>query len=170
MTEGERIRQARKEAHITQEELGAKLGVSGSMIAQYETGKRNPKHETLLRIAAALGIKWTDLVDESKTHVDNSWLEKMDEVIQEFDAIGSYLKKMGFSVQIRATKYHEVDIEIDGDSDHTHTMQIADESEVVLSKGGYTATFTEAEFEELQAAAKEAIEGRFYKKVLEQST
>ena len=40
--------------------------------------------------------------------------------------------------------------------------------EITLSKDGHTATFTDAEFEELQAGAKEAIEGKFYKKVLEQ--
>ena len=47
-------------------------------------------------------------------------------------------------------------------------MQIADEILTVLSKDGHTATFTDAEFEELQAGAKEAIEGKFFKKVLEQ--
>ena len=49
-----------------------------------------------------------------------------------------------------------------------HTAQIPDESEIILFKDGHTATFTQAEFEELQSGAKEAIEGRFYKKVLEQ--
>ena len=47
-------------------------------------------------------------------------------------------------------------------------VQIADEILTVLSKDGHTATFTDAEFEELQAGAKEAIEGKFFKKVLEQ--
>lgn len=57
MTTGQRIKAARKRAGITQEDLGAKLGVSGSMIAQYETDKRNPKKETLTKIADALGIE-----------------------------------------------------------------------------------------------------------------
>lgn len=56
MTVGQRIRQARKEAKLTQTELGAKIGVSGSMIGQYENGLRNPKCDTLSRIATALGI------------------------------------------------------------------------------------------------------------------
>ena len=54
MTTGQRIKEARKRAGITQTELGALLGVSGSMIAQYETDKRNPKQETIQRIADAL--------------------------------------------------------------------------------------------------------------------
>lgn len=66
MTTGQRIKKFRKKIGMTQEELGAILGVSGSMIAQYETDKRNPKYETLKRIAAALGVEWTELVPESK--------------------------------------------------------------------------------------------------------
>lgn len=56
MTTGQRIQQARKKAKLTQAELGARLGVSGSMIGQYENDFRNPKTETLQRIATALGL------------------------------------------------------------------------------------------------------------------
>lgn len=55
-TTGERIKKARKAAGLTQQELGKKLGVSGSMIGQYETNLRNPKHDTLFKIAKALGV------------------------------------------------------------------------------------------------------------------
>lgn len=66
MTTGQRIKTARKKAGITQAELGKILGVSGSMIAQYETDKRNPKYDTLKRIATALGVGWTELVPEEQ--------------------------------------------------------------------------------------------------------
>ena len=56
MTTGELIRAARKKAGLTQKELGAKLGVSGAMIAQYETGVRTPKIETLQKISNALNL------------------------------------------------------------------------------------------------------------------
>lgn len=56
MTTGARIKAARKKAGMTQDDLGAELGVSGSMIAQYETGKRKPKIETLKKIADALKV------------------------------------------------------------------------------------------------------------------
>ena len=39
---GEKIRAARKSAGLTQSELGKMLGVSGSMIGQYETEARRP--------------------------------------------------------------------------------------------------------------------------------
>ena len=49
-----RLRAAREEAGLTQAELGARIGVSGSMIAQYESTSsyaRNPKPVTIERFA-----------------------------------------------------------------------------------------------------------------------
>lgn len=62
MTVEERIKQARKKAGITQEDLGAKLEVSSSMIVQYETNKRTPKYETVRRIVAALDAEPWELM------------------------------------------------------------------------------------------------------------
>ena len=56
MTTGQRIQQVRKAANLSQRELGRKLGISGSMIAQYENNLRNPKWETLQRMADVLGV------------------------------------------------------------------------------------------------------------------
>ena len=71
---------------------------------------------------------------------------------------------MGFTISSQVLKWHW-----ENESDPPEErVQIADEILTVLSKDGHTATFTDAEFEELQAGAKEAIEGKFYKKVLEQ--
>lgn len=54
MTAGDRIRTARKAAKLTQKELGARLGVTYQTIAQWENNLRNPKQETIQRIADAL--------------------------------------------------------------------------------------------------------------------
>ena len=56
MTIGEKIKIIRKKNRLTQKELGDKLGVSYQMIAQYENGKRNPKIETVQKIADALDM------------------------------------------------------------------------------------------------------------------
>ena len=64
MTTGELIKAARKKAGMTQEELGSKLGVSGSSIAQWENDLRNPKLDTLQRIAAALGVPVQELISD----------------------------------------------------------------------------------------------------------
>ena len=61
-TIGDAIRNERKKCNITQKELAERLGVSASMIAQYETGKRKPKLETMRKLAEALGIPMGDLV------------------------------------------------------------------------------------------------------------
>ena len=63
MTTGERIQKARKAAGLSQKELGKKLGVSASMIGQYENDLRIPKIETLEKISAALNVKISSLRD-----------------------------------------------------------------------------------------------------------
>ena len=45
-----RIRELRKKCGITMKELGEKIGVAESTISQYETGKRQPDYETLLKL------------------------------------------------------------------------------------------------------------------------
>lgn len=54
MTIGEFIQYSRKKAGLTQKELGDKLGLSGSMIGQWENNLRNPKPETLKKLNDAL--------------------------------------------------------------------------------------------------------------------
>lgn len=56
MNIGEQIKKYRTKANISQKELGKRLGVSQQQIAQYESGKRIPKIETINNIAGALGI------------------------------------------------------------------------------------------------------------------
>ncbi len=45
-----RIRELRKNRCMTMKELGAIVGLAESTISQYETGKREPDNETLLRL------------------------------------------------------------------------------------------------------------------------
>lgn len=46
-----RIRELRQAHKMTMKELGRIVGVAESTISQYETGKRQPDNETLLRIS-----------------------------------------------------------------------------------------------------------------------
>ena len=64
MTTGDRIKEARKRANMTQKELGDRLGVSPVMISQYESDKRKPKINTLERISTALNIPVSFFLDE----------------------------------------------------------------------------------------------------------
>lgn len=56
MTTGERIKAARLRAGLTQQELADKIGISYQGIGQWERDARNPKIETLSKIAAALNV------------------------------------------------------------------------------------------------------------------
>lgn len=63
MSNGELIRQARKRKNWTQGDLAKALGITHVNVAQWENGTRNPKTETLERIAEALDIDPLDLMD-----------------------------------------------------------------------------------------------------------
>ena len=56
MTIGQRIKEARKNAGLTQRELAEKSGSATGTIQQYELGKRQPRIEQLQAIASALGV------------------------------------------------------------------------------------------------------------------
>ena len=74
MTCGDRIKKARKIKGITQNELAIKLGVTQGMIGQYEKNKRNPKIETINKIANALGVSDSYLrgeTDNPETQIIN---------------------------------------------------------------------------------------------------
>ena len=81
---GEQIRKYRSEMGISQKELGANLGVSQAMIAQYENGKRTPKIETQQKIANALNVPLYELMgfDGSIRVNTDSERERLDEEAQ----------------------------------------------------------------------------------------
>lgn len=59
-----KIRELRKQNHITQDELAKKSMVSRKALSSYENGIGNPTRETLTKIATALNCKVSDLVDQ----------------------------------------------------------------------------------------------------------
>lgn len=63
MTIGQKIKKARLERGLTQQELGAIVGVQKSAIAKYESGRVvNIKRNTLQKIAKALKMRPSELV------------------------------------------------------------------------------------------------------------
>lgn len=96
MTTGERIKEARIAAGLTQTELAEKVGLKFSAIHKYESGRVvNLKRETISALAAALNVK-------------PSWLMCMDE-----DAPDSLrqLAKNGYARKIEVTAQEEYLVE-----------------------------------------------------------
>lgn len=60
---GENLRRLRTEAGQTQEELAAGAGVHRTVISQLETGDREPRATTILKLAGALDANPGDLFD-----------------------------------------------------------------------------------------------------------
>ena len=56
------IARARIDKGMTQAQLGAAIGVGKTQIANWETGYRNPKMQSLMKIADVLGVDWTTLI------------------------------------------------------------------------------------------------------------
>lgn len=50
---GQKIRQAMKEAGLTQQKLADKLGITNPVVNVWVTGKRSPRYENLKKIAEA---------------------------------------------------------------------------------------------------------------------
>ena len=63
---GEKIRQAMREAGLTQRKLADKLGITNPVINVWVTGKRNPKPDTLRRIANATGKPYSYFMDSDE--------------------------------------------------------------------------------------------------------
>ncbi len=53
---GERLRLLREESNLTVEQLSEKLGTVKQTISKYENGQREPKYETLLKIAEIFNV------------------------------------------------------------------------------------------------------------------
>ncbi|MBQ9869874.1 MAG: helix-turn-helix transcriptional regulator [Ruminococcus sp.] len=66
MTFGEKLKTARQQAGYSQEELAAKLSVSRSAVAKWETGKGMPDIENLKATAALLNVSIDYLLDEGE--------------------------------------------------------------------------------------------------------
>ena len=60
---GANIRRARVRRKLTQDELAQKVHTTRQTISNYETGRSRPDVETLQRLADALGVELTELLD-----------------------------------------------------------------------------------------------------------
>lgn len=66
MNLGDNIKEYRKKANLTQEELASKIGVSKSFMSKIEINNKTPSFEVLLKIAKVLNVLVTDLNPDLK--------------------------------------------------------------------------------------------------------
>ena len=67
MTFGERLQAARKRKNMLQLELAKASGISVRSIQNWESGLRRPSNiESIEKLAAALGVSTSDLVDDNE--------------------------------------------------------------------------------------------------------
>lgn len=84
MTIGENIKKYRKAKGFTQKELAESVGVAAITIQQYERNVREPKMDTVVRLAQALGISVADLYGSCITDfVERSAQERTTEAQKE---------------------------------------------------------------------------------------
>ena len=69
---GEAIKQARKEQHLTQEQLGKLVGVQKAQISKIENSVKNARFETILKVFEALGAKVHFNVELNKDTIPSS--------------------------------------------------------------------------------------------------
>lgn len=66
----ERLKELRKQAHLTQVELASKLGIVQSSYADWERGKKKPTQDNLVKIAQILNVSVDYLVGNSEEKAD----------------------------------------------------------------------------------------------------
>ena len=67
MTLGEKIRTARKQEGLSQEQLSEKLGISRSSVAKWETDKGIPDISNLIALSDVFGLSLDELIKEDTT-------------------------------------------------------------------------------------------------------
>lgn len=83
---GKRIQQLRKEKDLTQEELSLELAVSRSSLSLYETDRREPDGETLLKIADYFDVSLDYLFGRNK-HFSNDQNNSTQPQIEEITSL-----------------------------------------------------------------------------------
>ena len=105
----ERLKLLRKNANLTMKALGRELGMAESTISLYESGKRCPDIQTLIRFADYFGVSLDylcgrdEMPAENLSSLDKGLLDKLNELndegkekvieyIDDLNSSGKYIK------------------------------------------------------------------------------
>ena len=134
MNISKQIKKLREEKGLTQKELAAKMGVTASWVGMYESGKRQPKAETIKRFADALNVFITDLTGSTAGPSFESDLERyayrLGQKIAGAGAktYGEYIENQyhvwlqyedGTTLELTAADVDNLEVQLDRDAAHT---------------------------------------------------
>ena len=74
----ERLKNLRKQAHLTQVDVAEKLGISQQAYASWERGVKKPTQENLVKIAQILNVSIDYLLDNSDADIKNDELDNVE--------------------------------------------------------------------------------------------
>ncbi|EFW00184.1 Cro/CI family transcriptional regulator [Streptococcus australis] len=74
----ERLKNLRKQAHLTQVDVAEKLGISQPAYASWERGAKKPTQDNLVKIAQVLNVSIDYLVDNSDEHLKEDELDNVE--------------------------------------------------------------------------------------------
>lgn len=98
MKMGDKIKEKRKEAGLTQEELGEKLGVQKSAVAKWENGRvENIKRSVMLSMSKALGVDpayWFIDEEEPEEDDEDDFTEEQIELLARYDSLPDDKKEL----------------------------------------------------------------------------
>ena len=96
MSVGENIRKLRKEKGMTQKALGTLCGINEANIRKYESGKQNPKLQTIEKIATALETTPFNLMGVSED-LDIKYPD-LAKHAKEYECLCEYLNSIGYVI------------------------------------------------------------------------
>lgn len=104
-TFSEKVREARRSLNLTQEELGALIGVSKRAVVAYETQGVRPRHNVKVKLAEALRVS-IDYLDRNEITDPTYGLEKADYIKATRERFGSRAaREMDFLLERNAALF-----------------------------------------------------------------
>jgi len=168
MTTGQRIKKIRKEKGLTQKALGELCGIAEPTIRQYESGRLNPKIETVEKIAVALGVLPNALIPNNKWQIS----QEIADTIKKGLAFYGYLENLGYSVEFNKVGESEtgqyVEHEENGVVIGKSWFPDEEYAETILTKDGKTAIFNHDEFQNIQSLISDIVDVQFFKKIMKE--
>lgn len=74
---GNRIRQYRKNAGLTQEKLSEKIGITPKHLSKLEAGRHNPHFDTIILLAKELDVPIDAFLEDVEDNQVNTFLQMM---------------------------------------------------------------------------------------------